>query len=81
MVALSSRVDIKGTRMDTFMREQNCISTVDLLCIDLQGYELNALKSFGQRLHDVKYIITECSIQSTLSDVFRIAWVFVGIWV
>ena len=58
-------VVVKGTRMDTFMMGENCVSTVDLLCIDLQGYELNALKSFGQRLHDVKYIITECSIKST----------------
>ena len=33
--------------------------------MDLQGYELNALKSLGTRLHDVKYIITECSIENT----------------
>ena len=57
-------VVVKGTRMDTFMRE-NQIAEVNLLCIDLQGYELNALESFGERLADVKYIITECSIQST----------------
>jgi FkbM family methyltransferase len=59
-----TEITVKGTRIDTFMSE-NQISNVDLLCIDLQGYELNALKSFGERLNNVKYIITECSIQST----------------
>ena len=36
-----------------------------MLCIDLQGYELNAIKSLGSMLDTVKYIITECSIEST----------------
>ncbi len=36
-----------------------------MLCIDLQGYELNALKSAGNILNTVKYIITELSIQPT----------------
>lgn len=55
---------VNGVRLDTFMNENN-IDTIDLLCIDLQGYELNALKSLGDYLHKVKYIITECSIVST----------------
>ena len=38
---------------------------IDLMCIDLQGYELNALKSLGSKLNNVKYIITECSISTT----------------
>lgn len=36
-----------------------------MLCIDLQGYELNALKSMGDYLDKVKYVITESSIEST----------------
>lgn len=44
---------------------ENNITNVDLLCIDLQGYELNALKSLGSYLQTVKYIIAECSIKST----------------
>jgi FkbM family methyltransferase len=63
-VCPQKEIVVKGIRADTFMSEKNVLS-VDLLCIDLQGYELNALKSFGERLHDVKNIITECSIQST----------------
>lgn len=45
--------------------DENCLQSVDLLCIDLQGYELNALKSLGDKLKNVKYIITECSIVSS----------------
>jgi len=62
-----NQINVVGTRLDTFMDENN-IDNVDLICIDLQGYELNALKSLGEYLHKVKYIITECSIQSTYID-------------
>ena len=55
---------VSGTRLDTFIINNN-IENIDLLCIDLQGYELNAIKSLGDLLYKVKYIITECSIQST----------------
>jgi FkbM family methyltransferase len=57
-------ITVEGIRLDTFI-DENCIEKVDLLCIDLQGYELNALKSLGQHLYNVKYIITECSTVST----------------
>lgn len=58
---------VEGIRLDTFI-ENNSIAKVDMLCIDLQGYELNALKSIEKYLHKVKYIITECSIASTYTD-------------
>jgi len=58
---------VEGTRLDTFMNNNN-ITNVDMLCIDLQGYELNALKSMGSKLSTVKYIITECSIDNTYID-------------
>ena len=57
-------ITVKGERLDSFM-DENGIAAIDLLCIDLQGYEINALKSLGDKLKTVKYIITECSIQST----------------
>jgi len=61
-----NEIIVSGTRLDTFIVENNINSLcVDLLCIDLQGYELNAIKSLGNLLHNVKYIITECSIEST----------------
>ncbi len=35
------------------------INNIDLVCADIQGFELEALKGFGKYLKDVKYIITE----------------------
>jgi len=58
---------VNGTRLDTFCNN-NSISSIDMICIDLQGYELNALKSLGDYLYKVKYIITECSIMSTYTN-------------
>lgn len=60
-------IHVDGTRLDTFM-DSNQIEKIDLLCIDLQGYELNAIKSLGNHIKNVKYIITECSIQSTYTE-------------
>jgi len=58
---------VDGIRLNNFI-DENYIENIDLLCIDLQGYELNAIKSLGNYLHKVKYIITECSIMSTYND-------------
>jgi len=57
-------VEIEGIRLDTFCKN-NLISSIDMLCIDLQGYELNALKSMGSDILKVKYIITEASVNSS----------------
>ncbi len=57
-------IKVNGTRLDTFI-EKNNLKNIDMLCIDLQGYELKALKSMGEYLKNVKYIITECSITNT----------------
>jgi len=58
---------VESTRLDTFMKLHD-ISKIDLLCIDLQGYELNALKSLGDKLKNVKYILTSTAIQSTYTN-------------
>jgi len=55
-------IQVPGTRIDTFLEERG-LDRIDLLCMDLQGYELCALKSIGEYLSNVKYIITECSIK------------------
>lgn len=49
-------VDIK--RLDNFVYE-NSITNIDLLCMDVQGYELNILKGAGDFLDNIKYIILE----------------------
>lgn len=58
-----TEVIVESTRLDTFCSQLG--ATPDMLCIDLQGYELNALRSMGSMLSSVKYIITETSIVST----------------
>lgn len=55
---------VPAIRLDTYMKQIG-MDKVDLLCIDLQGYELNAIKSLGDNIRNVSYIITECSIVST----------------
>ena len=62
-----TEIKVNGIRLDTFI-DENQIKNIDLLCINLQGYELNAIKSLGNHLHSVKYIITECSIESTYTN-------------
>ncbi len=59
-------VTVPGTRLDTFIEQTGV--TPDMLCMDLQGYELNALKSMGQYIHKTRYIITECSLKSTYTS-------------
>jgi FkbM family methyltransferase len=64
---VQKEVEVDGIRIDTYM-ENNNIQNIDLLCIDLQGYELQAIKSLGEKLKTVKYIITECSILTSYKN-------------
>jgi len=53
----TGRVEIK--RLDKVCVE-NGISKIDLLCMDVQGYELNVLKGCGEFLeNNVRYVIME----------------------
>lgn len=58
------KIKVEGVRLDTFIKQEK-INKVDLLCMDLQGYELEALKSLGEELVKIKYIILECALKST----------------
>lgn len=64
---VQKEIEVNGIRIDTYMKNNN-IKNIDLLCIDLQGYELQAIKSLGEKLKTVKYIITECSITSSYKN-------------
>ena len=55
---------VDSVRLDSFMVDSG-IEKVDLICMDLQGYELYALMSMGDHIQNTKYIITETCIQST----------------
>jgi len=49
---------IKIRRLDVVLKENN-IEKVDLICADIQGYEMNALIGIGDYLKNVDYIILE----------------------
>ncbi|WP_394954509.1 FkbM family methyltransferase [uncultured Helicobacter sp.] len=55
---VQDEVRVPSTRLDSFMREHN-VSHIDILWMDIQGGELEALKSLGDRLQDVNLIYTE----------------------
>ncbi|TWU27180.1 2-O-methyltransferase NoeI [Novipirellula galeiformis] len=52
------REAVPVTRLDTYLTE-NSIEAVKLLKLDVQGFELEALKGCGDRLRDIEYIISE----------------------
>jgi len=53
-------VKIELVRMDNFIKEKNIdITKYNFLNIDVQGVELNVLKSFGELLKQFDYIYTE----------------------
>lgn len=51
-------VTVPAIRLDGFL-ERRGISRVDLICMDIQGAELMALRGMGEHLRNVRYIITE----------------------
>ncbi len=54
-----SRTEIVSvTRLDNYLEEMK-INAVKLLKLDVQGFELEALKGCGKRLSDIQYILSE----------------------
>ena len=43
------------------------IDTLNFLTLDVQGYELEALKGFGDKLNDVEFIFTEINTKDLYS--------------
>ena len=54
-------IKVETTRLDTYISNSNI--TPDLLCMDVQGASLKVLKGLGDKLKDIKYIITEIEIK------------------
>lgn len=50
------KIQIK--RLDDILSEHG-VKKIDLLCLDIQGFELEALRGLGNLLQEVKFIITE----------------------
>lgn len=53
---LAGSIEIR--KLSDIMNEQS-IESIDLLCMDVQGYELNVLRGLGEQLKNVRYIIME----------------------
>lgn len=49
---------IKTKKLVDFMKDKE-IDSIDLLCMDVQGYELNILKGAEDKIKNIKYIIME----------------------
>ena len=63
------RIDVPIDTIDTFTAA-NSIETIDLLKIDVEGYELQVLKGAEQVLHrgQVRFIFAECVIPEDLVE-------------
>lgn len=57
---VSNKVPVPCRRIDTILKELG-VSKVDCVWMDVQGYELKALQSFGSYLKDVRVMHTEAS--------------------
>ncbi len=56
-----SEIEVDAVRLDGFCKQKN-IGQIDLLCMDLQGAEYQALLGLGDMLSRVRYIISEIEI-------------------
>lgn len=50
--------NVKLSTIESICNENN-IQTIDILCMDTQGYELNILKGAGDMISQIRYIILE----------------------
>ncbi len=55
---VQEKITVPVIRLDDFLKKQG-ISNIDLLCMDVQGAAFQVLKSLGDNLSKVKYIIVE----------------------
>jgi FkbM family methyltransferase len=56
-------VKLKTKRLDSYLEQKN-INSVDLICADIQGYEIKAFTGMGDLFKQVTYIISEMPIQN-----------------
>lgn len=61
------KIEVPAIRMDTFMAAES-LPGIDLLCMDTQGAELSILKSFGDRIKDVRAILLEVMFSEFYKD-------------
>jgi len=59
---VQKEIIVPSITLDTFFNENN-LDKIDLLCLDLQGYEKIALTGFLKNVEKVSYIISEVSFE------------------
>lgn len=59
---IQEEVDVQAVRLDSFCAEHN-IPEIDLLCMDIEGAEYNALIGLGNYINKVNYLITELTLK------------------
>lgn len=57
------RDTVEIVRIDDYLNQRK-ISSVHLLKLDVQGFELEALKGCGDRIKDIRYIVSEVQFQA-----------------
>ena len=68
-VKIVEKKQLKTTRLDTFIKKYNIpIEKLNFLNIDIQGKELDALKSMSNHIKHVKYIYTEVNTEKVYKD-------------
>lgn len=58
---LVQKIKVKTKRLDSFLEERQFPAGPDIVWMDVQGCEVDAFKSFGKYLADVKFIHCEAS--------------------
>jgi FkbM family methyltransferase len=58
------KITVPCTRLDDILTARE-LPTPDLICMDIQGSELNAIKGLGSRIRECKAIATETSFVSS----------------
>jgi FkbM family methyltransferase len=62
-IKMERKIKLKSKRLDTIFKDYNLkVEDYDFINIDLQGYELPAIKGFGANLSKIKYIYTEINV-------------------
>ena len=61
------RVPVEVIRLDNYL-DKNGIGSVKLLKLDVQGFELAALKGCSRRLRDVQYVVCEVQFVALYDD-------------
>ena len=68
-VIISSKIIMKTKRLDTIIDNNNIpISMINFINLDIQGVELNALKSMEKYLNHINYIYTEVNTEEVYKN-------------